>query len=272
MTSLQTVLQAFVDTGTIPGAVGLVAKGDQVEVASVGLATVDPAQPMNRDTIFRIASLTKPITAAATMMLVEDGLIRLDDTVDRWLPEIAHPTVVRTLQSPLDDVVPAARSITVADLLTFRAGYGFPSDFSLPVVQVQFQGAFMWGRDPKTLPTPDEWMALIAEIPMVAQPGEMWLYNMCSDILGVLITRVSGQSLPDFLEERVFEPLGMIDTAFAVPPEKRDRLGNFYVPGADGALELNDTPDGNWSAMPNFPSAPVGWYRRSMIFTRSGGC
>src|SRR4051794_33512066 len=238
--------------------VGLVARGDQVEVQALGSTDLEGTQPMARETIFRVASLTKPITAAATMMLVDDGLIRLNDTVDQWLPEIAHPTVVRTLQSPLDDVVPAARPITVADLLTFRAGYGFPSDFSLPVVQVQFQGAFMWGRDPKTLPTPDEWMTLIAGLPMVAQPGEMWLYNMCSDILGVLIARVSGRSLPDFLEERIFEPLGMVDTAFAVPPEKRDRVGNFYVTGADGALELNDTPDGNWSAMPNFPSGAGG--------------
>jgi CubicO group peptidase (beta-lactamase class C family) len=258
MTNLRDVFQPYVSNGTAPGMVGLVARGDQVEVLALGSTDLEGTQPMARETIFRVASLTKPITAAATMMLVDDGLIRLNDTVDQWLPEIAHPTVVRTLQSPLDDVVPAARPITVADLLTFRAGYGFPSDFSLPVVQVQFQGAFMWGRDPKTLPTPDEWMTLIAGLPMVAQPGEMWLYNMCSDILGVLIARVSGRSLPDFLEERIFEPLGMVDTAFAVPPEKRDRVGNFYVTGADGALELNDTPDGNWSAMPNFPSGAGG--------------
>ena len=147
MTRLQTLLQAFIDAGTIPGAVGLVAKGDQVEVASVGLATVDPAQPMNRDTIFRIASVTKPIVAAAAMMLVDDGILRLEDSIDKWLPELAQLNVVRTPQSALDDVVPAKRSITVEDLLTFRAGYGFPSDFSLPAAQVLFQkGAFLWGR------------------------------------------------------------------------------------------------------------------------------
>jgi CubicO group peptidase (beta-lactamase class C family) len=258
VTNLRDVFQPYVSNGTAPGMVGLVARGDQVEVLALGSTDLEGTQPMARETIFRVASLTKPITAAATMMLVDDGLIRLNDTVDQWLPEIAHPTVVRTLQSPLDDVVPAARPITVADLLTFRAGYGFPSDFSLPVVQVQFQGAFMWGRDPKTLPTPDEWMTLIAGLPMVAQPGEMWLYNMCSDILGVLIARVSGRSLPDFLEERIFEPLGMVDTAFAVPPEKRARFGNFYVADGEGNLQVNDAPDGNWSAMPNFPSGAGG--------------
>ena len=132
MTNLRDVLQPHIGNGTVPGMVGLVAPGDQVEVQALGSTDLEGTQPMARETIFRVASLTKPITAAATMMLVEDGLIRLDDTVDRWLPEIAHPTVVRTLQSSLDDVVPAARPITVADLLTFRAGYGFPSDVPCP--------------------------------------------------------------------------------------------------------------------------------------------
>jgi len=118
----------------VPGAVSLVARDGQVEVQAAGVAGLSGSAPMARDSIFRIASITKPVTAAAVMMLVEDGRIALDDPVRRWLPELASPVVVRAPASPVDDVVPAARPITVADLLTFRAGYGFPSDFSLPAV------------------------------------------------------------------------------------------------------------------------------------------
>ena len=138
MSKLRDILQTHVSNGSVPGAVGLIARGDQVEVQAAGSADVDGTSPMARDSIFRIASITKPIIAAAVMMLVEDGRIALDDPVGRWLPELASPVVVRTPASPVDDVVPAARPITVADLLTFRAGYGFPSDFSLPAVGLLF--------------------------------------------------------------------------------------------------------------------------------------
>lgn len=135
MTSLQDIFAPHVRDGSLPGAVALVARGDRVEVATAGSAALGGGSPMARDSIFRIASITKPITAAAVMMLVDERRIALDDPVDRWLPEIAKPVVVRTPDAPVDDVVPAARPITVADLLTFRAGWGFPSDFSLPAVQ-----------------------------------------------------------------------------------------------------------------------------------------
>ena len=117
----------------------------------------------------------------------------LDDPIARWLPELASPRVVRTPQSPLDDVVRAARPITVEDVLTFRAGWGFPSDFSLPAVVELFEKLPVFG--PRE--TPDEWLATLAQVPMLRQPGEAWLYNTCSDIQGVLIARVSGQPLPD---------------------------------------------------------------------------
>ena len=136
MSNLRDILQTHVDNGSVPGAVGLIARGDRVEVQAVGCAGTDGTYPMARDSIFRIASITKPITAAAVMMLVQDGRITLDDPVGPWLPELASPAVVRTPAGPADDVVPAIRPITVADLLTFRAGYGFPPDFSLPAVQL----------------------------------------------------------------------------------------------------------------------------------------
>jgi len=121
-------------------------------------------------------------------------------------------------------VVPAVRPITVADLLTFRAGYGFPSDFSLPVVGLLFSELKQGPPQPHLVPTPEEWMAVLSRIPLLHQLGEAWLYNTCSDILGVLIARVCGRPLPEFLAERMFGPLGMVDTGFEVPAGQLDRL------------------------------------------------
>ena len=251
MPGLHAVLQRYVDDGSLPGAVGLVARGDQMEVAVVGSAAIGGVA-MARDSIFRLASITKPITAAAVMMLVEDGRIALDDPVDRWLPELADPKVVRTPASAVDDVVPASRPISVLDLLTSRAGYGFASDFTRPAVQRLFS-VQKDGREPASFPPPDTWMAELAQVPLLYQPGEAWLYDTCSTLQGVLITRVCGQSLPGFLAERIFEPLGMADTGFEVPAAKRGRFTSAYRAGPDGGLELADGPDGQWSSLPAFP-------------------
>src|SRR6202030_1368765 len=204
----------------------VIAGGDRTEVAVVGSVAVGGG-PMTRDAIFRLASITQPVVAAAVMVLVEDGRITLDDPVARWLPELADPKVVRTPASTLDDVVRAVRPITVFDLLASRAGYGFASDFTLPAVQALFP-VQKDGREVASFPPPDVWMAELARIPLVYQPGEGWLYDTCSTLQGVLIARVSGQSLPDFLAERVFAPLGMTDTGFEVPAAKRDRFTSYY--------------------------------------------
>src|SRR6516162_2673517 len=173
MSDLRGILQTHVSSGSVPGAVALVAHGDQVEVQAAGAADVDGTSPMTRDSIFRIASITKPITAAAALMLAEDGRIALDDPVGRWLPELASPVVVRTPASPVDDVVPAVRPITVVDLLTFRAGYGFPSDFSLPAVGLLFSELRQGPPQPQQVAAPDEWMAALSRIPLLYQPGEV---------------------------------------------------------------------------------------------------
>ncbi|MFF3783549.1 serine hydrolase domain-containing protein [Streptomyces sp. NPDC001933] len=261
MTDLNDVLKKHVGDGAAPGAVGLVARGDRVEVVAVGSADAEGTVPMRRDSIFRIASMTKPITAAAVMMLVEEGRIALNEPVRQWLPELAAPMVVRTSASPADDVVPADRVITVEDLLTFRAGYGFPSDFSLPAVQLLFselkQGS--GSLQPQQVLAPDAWMAALSRIPLLHQPGEEWLYNTCSDILGVLIARVSDRPLPEFLAERLFAPLGMADTGFAVPAAKADRFTCFYRADPEsGGLRLADGPDGQWSSLPVFASGAGG--------------
>jgi CubicO group peptidase (beta-lactamase class C family) len=260
MTVLQDLLEAAVSEGMAPGAAALVARGDEVESGSAG--EVEP------DSIFRIASMTKPITAAAVMLLVDEGLLALDDPISRWLPELVSPRVVRTPQSPIDDVVPAARPIVVEDVLTFRAGWGFPSDFSLPAVVELFQKLPVFS--PRE--TPDEWVVTLAHLPMLHQPGEAWLYNTCSDIQGVLIARVSGQPLPEFLAERIFEPLGMTDTGFHVPAEKLDRLATYHGP------ELERIDQGLWKEPPIFPSGAGGlvstladWHRFGQMLVASGG-
>lgn len=256
MTSLQDLLRKHVDSGAAPGLVALVAKGEDVDVQVAGLADVRSGSPMARHSIFRIASVTKPIIAAAAMMLVEDGRMALPDPVTRWLPELGSAWVLRTPASPVEDVVPARRPITVYDLLSSRAGYGFPADFSLPVVRLLLE--LQPGPQPRLLPDPDEWLARLARIPMLSQPGEAWLYNTSSDILGVLIARIAGRPLPEFLAERVFEPLRMTDTGFDVPAGKWDRFTSLYWRTEAGDLERIEDPDGQWSVPPAFPSGAGG--------------
>ncbi|MGW0081412.1 serine hydrolase domain-containing protein [Streptomyces sp. NPDC003393] len=257
MSELHDTLRRHVDDGRVPGAVGLVARGDEVEVVAVGSVDTARSAPMTRESIFRIASITKPITAAAVLMLVEDGRIGLDDPVADWLPELSGPVAVRTPSSPVDDVVPAARPITVEDLLSSRTGWGFPSDFSLPAVQALF-GVQKDGRALQQWPEPDTWLTELAAVPLLYQPGEAWLYGTSSDLQGVLVARASGRTLPEFLAERVFEPLGMRDTAFEVPAAKRDRFTSYYRVAESGAPELADRPDGDWSSIPPFPSGGGG--------------
>src|SRR5438067_12371324 len=260
MTSLQNLLGTAVESGKAPGAAALVARGEDVEIAGAG--------DLEPDSIARIASITKPITAAAVMNLVDEGLVALEDPIARWLPELAAPRVVRTLESAIDDVVPAARPITVEDVLTFRAGWGFPSDFSLPAVVELFQRLPVFG--PRE--TPDEWLATLAGVPMLHQPGEAWLYNTCSDIQGVLIARASGRSLPDFLAERVFASLAMTDTGFHVAADKLDRLPPYHrIP----ELPLDDKL---WKEPPVFPSGAGGlvstladWHRFGRMLLADGG-
>ena len=258
VSDLQGLVQSAVDNGSVPGAVALVARGDAVEVAAAGTAELGGRTPMARDSIFRIASLTKSVTSALALLLIEQRRIGHDDPIATWLPELAHPKVVRTPDAPLDDVVPARRPITVADLLTSRAGWGFPDDFTWPAIGALFdKGSQQHGRDPQLVPAPDQWLKNLAEVPMVFQPGERWLYNTCSDILGALMARATDTPLPQLMAELVFEPLGMTDTGFAVPTEQIARFTSGYAPGEHG-LDLVDPREGQWSTLPAFPSGAGG--------------
>lgn len=241
--SLQRIVDAHVDSGAVPGLVALVDRGGDVEVVAAGLARREDRAPMARDTVVRVASLTKNVTAVATQVLVGDGVLALDDAVDRWLPEIASPMVLRTPTSDLDDVVPAERPVTVRDLLTSCSGWGFASDFSLPVVARLGERLRPTGALVGAIPGPEDYLAVLAGTPMLAQPGSAFLYDVSLDVLAILLDRVTG-GFDTFLAERVLGPLGMTDTGFVVPPTARDRTASLYD-GESGALL--DAPDGEWA-------------------------
>jgi CubicO group peptidase (beta-lactamase class C family) len=256
VTDLQAMLETRVRDGSLPGAVALVARGDRLEVPTIGSLGLDVEGPMTRETIFRMASITKPIVAAAAMLLAEDGKIGLSDPVADWLPELSSPRVARTPDSPVDDVVPARRPVTLFDLLTSRPGWGFPADFSLPAIQMLFN-VQKDGRAPHLFEPPHEWLTALAKVPMVSQPGERFLYGTSFDVLGVLIARLTDQTLGDVLAERLFEPLGMVDAGFAIPESKLDRFARYYLPNPDGALQPADT-QAVWTRLPAFESGGGG--------------
>lgn len=252
MARMHAALRRHVDNGGTPGLVALVHQRGREHVETIGTMAFDSQVPVRRDTIFRLASTTKPITAVGTMILVEECKVRLDDPVDDWLPELRDRRVLRTIESPLDDTVPAKRPITLRDLLTFRSGYGEVA-FLAPTCPLQ--QALAEARLPLSewpfAGTADEFMKRLGSLPLAHQPGERWLYHMSAEILGVLIARVSGKSLGAFLHQRIFEPLGMTDTGFQVPEAKLDRLPTCY--GTDmltGKLVVLDEARGGYAARP----------------------
>ncbi len=239
----------------VPGLVALVANGEDVHVEALGRLSIG-GTPIRRDSLFRIASTTKPITAAATMALVEEGLIGLDEPVDRLLPELAERRVLKQPDGSLEETVPANRPITTRDLLTFTFGFGmaaemFSSPEPWPVVirSVELGLSTIGAPDPEVQPDPDAWIAGLGSLPLIAQPGERWLYNTGASVLGVLVARATGEPFGEVLRKRVFEPLGMRDTAFWTA--ETDRLATAYVHKEDG-LEVWDEPDGRWSRPPAF--------------------
>ncbi|MCU1396884.1 MAG: beta-lactamase [Ilumatobacteraceae bacterium] len=261
-TELFNGLARHVGSGALPGLIALGARGDDVTVEVTGTATFDDTAPLQRDAIFRLASLTKPIAAVAAMTMVDDGILRLDDIVDGWLPELANHRVLRTLASELDDTVPAARPITVEDLLTGQLGFGSimaaPGTYPIQTAEVEQQLMTLTQPWPPTPLTNDEWIARLGALPFLSQPGEQWHYNTAAQVLGVLLERAAGAPLAGVLQARIFEPLGMVDTAFFVPAEKMHRLTTAYAPegspGRPAVLDRNDASSW-WSAPPPMPSA-----------------
>jgi CubicO group peptidase (beta-lactamase class C family) len=260
---MHSVMAGYVERGKVPGLVTLVSRRGEVHVDAIGTQAFGDTPAMRRDTIFRISSMTKPIIAVATMILVEECKLRLDDPVDTLLPELAERQVLKRLDGPLDDIEPAKRSITVRDLLTFRMGFGqmmAPPD-AYPILQAASEQQIGMGPpSPSTMPAPDEWLRRLGRLPLMHQPGEQWMYNTGSDVLGVLIARASDQPLETFLRERLFEPLGMKDTGFSVPEASLDRLATSYWTDPE-SLKLtvyDEARGGQWSRPPVFPSGAGG--------------
>jgi CubicO group peptidase (beta-lactamase class C family) len=254
------VLGRHVESGRVPGLVALVSRRGEIHVEAIGKIAIGGA-PMQRDSIFRIASMTKPISAVAAMILVEECKLRLDDPVDEFLPELANRSVLRTIESEIDDTVPAKRAITLRDVLSFRLGYGmipiFPDRY--PIQKAITAAGLAPGPVFPSHP-PDELMRRYGGLPLVHQPGERWLYNAGSEMLGVLIARAAGTTLGNFLHQRIFEPLGMNDTAFSVPETKHDRFVTAYIRDRQTQqLKVFDEPvAGKFASPPVFENAGAG--------------
>jgi CubicO group peptidase (beta-lactamase class C family) len=255
---MRDVMAGYVERGEVPGLVLAVSRRGETVIEPIGATDLE-GTPIRSDTIFRISSMTKPITAAATMLCVEECLLRLDEPVDRLLPELADRVVLRHPDGPLDDTVPASRPITVRDLLTFVWGFGLviapPGTYPIQRATDDLQlGQGM--PDPEVPPPPDEWIRRLGTLPLIQQPGEGWLYNTGSDVLGVLVARAAGQPFDEFLRERIFEPLKMADTGFSVPAAKVARLATGYL---DNGVDVYDAvADSKWRQPPAFPSGAGG--------------
>jgi len=265
LAALDAAMERHAASGAVPGLTALVARDGEVHVTAAGHLALGDAAPIGRDAIFRIASLTKPVTGVAAMLLIEDGAMALDDPVERWLPELAGRRVLRAHDAGLSDTVPAARPVTVEDVLSFRLGFGVVfTPEPLPVVQTAEGELQLKTLGPPWPPGPHtsaSWIEAFGRLPLLDQPGERFRYNTGATVAGILIERVAGAPLGEVLGKRVFEPLGMTDTGFHVPPEKLGRLTTMYVPDEAAAvfgggrgpaghgLTLVDQPDG-WYARP----------------------
>ncbi len=257
------VVARHVDGGDVPGLVWLLARRGEVHSGALGTFEPDGAgKPVARDTIFRISSMTKPVTAVAALTLVEDCRLRLDDPVDDLLPELAARRVLARPGADLDDTVPSPRPITLRDLLTFRLGLGgdFTGTLRQPAMAAMGELRLSTGPPaPAVPPPPDEWMRRLGTLPLEFPPGDRWLYHTGADVLGVLVARAAGRPFEDVLAERLFEPLGMADTAFWVPEDRRHRFGACYTTDpATGDRVAYDEADGQWAAPPAFPGGGAG--------------
>lgn len=248
---LAPTLDALVDDGSLVGWVAGVQDPDGVEVTAGGRRSVD-GPPMDPETLFMIASCSKPVGGVLALRLVEQGVLSLDDPVDRWLPELARPRVLARPDADLDDTVPAERPITVEHLLTMTPGFGWVSEGPLAVAMNDA------GVAPGPFPPPmgpDEYLGRLAALPLADQPGSTWRYHTSSDVLGVLLARATGASVGELLQENVFSPLGLRDTGFS---GDADRMASVHAVDLSGALVPFPVPEGTFTTPPRFESLATG--------------
>jgi CubicO group peptidase (beta-lactamase class C family) len=241
---IKPVMQSYVDQQIFAGISTLVArKGKVAHLEIFGWQDLETRQPITEDTIFRIYSMTKPITSAAVMMLCEEGRLRLGDPVSRHVPEFKDRKVM-ILREGGYDLVPAVREVTIHDLLTHTSGLCYPSDEQTPLAEIYRK---IFGHMEKGMePVLEKWvLAFIqADVPLAFQPGTAFRYGISIDLLGFIVQVVSGQPFDEFLKQRIFAPLGMSDTDFWVPPEKIRRFAAMYGPAREGGLQVIPSPDG----------------------------
>ncbi len=230
---IDAALQKVVDAGELAGAATLVWRDGEAQTVCVGFRDVEANLPIERDTIFRIASMTKPITSVAAFMLVEEGRIALTDSIARYAPEFSDTRVLRSPDGPLDETEPLERPITLDDLLTHRAGFTYADFHRGPIAQA-YRDAL--GGDIDSDVAPDDWTRRLAELPLIGQPGSAMYYGCSTDLLGLLIARIEGAPLGEVLKRRIFDPLGMKDTGFLVPRVKRPRRAAAYGFDEEGRL------------------------------------
>jgi CubicO group peptidase (beta-lactamase class C family) len=257
LSALTNAMQGYAERGEVAGVVSMVwRRGEIGYFEALGLRDEAMQMPMERDTLFRIASMTKPVTSAAILMLIEEDRLAFDTPISLWLPELAAPRVLRDPAGPLDDTEPAKAPLTVLDLLTHRAGFAYHFTSTGPLAEAYaaaFNGFEAHGDN-------GAWLARIAGLPLMFQPGSRWHYGIATDVLGVLIERVSGMPLGEFFRTRIFEPLGMRDTAFWVPDAQLPRLATAYgvEPGTQRRVVEDHPSASRWADPARFQSGGGG--------------
>src|SRR4051812_20129793 len=263
---LRDAIAARVERGEFPGVVALLARDDEVTVHTVGVTRFGGDVPMRRDTPFRITSMTKPVMAAAALMLAADDRLDLEEPVAKLLPELAGQRVLRAPDAELGDTVEAIRPIIVEDLLTFTLGYGHIVTAEgiappFPIVRAAEELGLVLGRpEPRTPHGPDEWIRRFGSLPLIRQPGETWLYNTGTLLLGVLLARADDRPLPEILHDRGFAPVGMRQTGFWLSAERAAELPATYMTDPASGKMTEQTVSGPevWSRPPAFPSGSAG--------------
>jgi CubicO group peptidase (beta-lactamase class C family) len=242
--SIEGAVRAYVDTGSLAGAATLVWRnGRVVQTANVGRRDLVSNLPVERGTIFRLASMTKPLTTVAALTLYDEGRFTLDEPIARHAPELAHLRVLHDPNGPLDQTDAAERPITFGDLLTHRSGLTYGEFHRGPISRACAETLGAAIDNPLGA---DEWIARLGTLPLIDQPGAGFHYGLSTDLLGFLIARLEGVSLGAVLDRRIFGPLGMRDTGFVVPPEKRARRAGLCGFDALGKLTtLTAAPGGN---------------------------
>lgn len=250
MDSIKEMLEAAVASGQMAGAATIVWQdGKLMQAACAGWRDIEAKLPVQSDTIFRIASLSKPITSALAMLLLEEGRFGLNDPITNWVPEFTDMRVLRDANGPLDETVPATRALTFHDLLIHCSGLTYGELHRGPISAAY---AEKLGGSMDTPVAPDDWIAALASLPLIDQPGEAFHYGHSTDLLGLLLARMEGAPLGEVLEQRIFRPLGMKDTGFIVSKDKWHRRAAPYGFDDEGRLTRRECVPGG-HALPERP-------------------